>query len=73
MIESANKDFKKIIINILGMPKDLKENRNRMRREMKAFQRLKKYKILNEKFSEWDLYQIKHCGRRKKTVNTNIW
>lgn len=37
MIESANKDFKKIIINILGMPEDLKENRNRMRREMKAF------------------------------------
>lgn len=72
MTELANKDFNTIIINMLSMLKDLKESMNGMEKRNGRFLKMKKKNIiLNEKFTEWDLYQIKHCRRKYQSMSTH--
>lgn len=52
------------------MFKDFKENMNRMRRS-RISPEVKKYNILNEYFTFWDLYKIKHCRRKYQSTSTN--
>lgn len=68
MTELANKNFNNIIK--INMFKDFKENMNRMRRGGISPE-IKKYNILNEYLTFWDLYQIKHCRRKYQSTSTS--